>query len=297
MERRTDVRANRARRRGPLLATVAVLSLLGAFTWIVTASGDPAPGASDDGDAPPEAPLGDEFDGPRLDTTTWSTCYFWRAEGCTNEWNDELQAYHPANVRVADGALHLVAREEPTIGYLANGTEQDFEYSSGMVSGHDGETFQYGFVEVRARVPAGQGLWPALWLLAGDRVWPPEIDIMEVIGDEPGVVHQTLHAPDGSRTRFETEGGDYSQDWHTFAVDWRPGSLTFYVDGERTGHATEGVPDEPMYFLANLAVGGEWPGPPGPETELPATFSVDHVRIWPGTEGPPAGHPLHEPSP
>lgn len=297
MEPRTPVGAIRPRRRGPLVATVAGLSLVGVLAWTATTGGGSASGGPDDGDTAPEAPLGDEFDGPGLDTSTWSTCYFWRAEGCTNEWNDELQAYHPVNVGVSDGALQLVAREEPTTGYLADGTEQDFRYSSGMVSGHDGETFRYGFVEARARVPSGQGLWPALWLLAADRVWPPEIDIMEVIGDEPGVVHQTLHADDGTATRFQAEADDYSEDWHTFAIDWRPGSLTFYVDGERTGNTTEGVPDEPMYFLANLAVGGEWPGPPGPDTELPATFSVDHVRIWPGTDGPPAGHPLHEPSP
>lgn len=288
---------------------MAVLCLLAAVAWMAATSGgatpDDDPETAERGGAGPartttdplpvlEAPLGDEFDGSALDTATWSTCYYWQAQGCTNEWNDELQAYHPGNVRVADGALELIAREETTTGRLNDGTEQEFEYSSGMVSGHDAEVFQHGFVEVRARVPAGQGLWPALWLLAADRVWPPEIDIMEFIGDETGVVHQTLWAADGAPTRFRAEGLDYSQDWHTFAIDWRPGSLTFYVDGERQGEATDGVPDEPMYVIANLAVGGEWPGPPGPETELPATFSVDYIRIWPGTDGPPEGHPLHQ---
>ena len=299
------------RRRAPvlLLAALAGLSLLAGIVWWSTTSGDATPDESGRADGSsertrtstqqatvPSAPLGDEFEGAVLDAATWSTCYHWQPDACTNEWNDELQAYHPANVRLADGALELTAREEPNTGHLAGGEGREFQYSSGMISGHAGQTFQYGFVEVRARVPAGQGLWPALWLLPEDLVWPPEIDIMELIGDEPEVVHQTLYAADGAPTRFRIEGDDYSEDWHTFAVDWRPGSLTFYVDGERQGHATEGIPDEPMYFIANLAVGGEWPGAPSAETELPATFAVDHVRIWPGTDGPPPGHPLHEPS-
>lgn len=278
-----------------LLALVAPIAAVLAWRFGTSAVEPTATGAQGSAD-PAElgsAPLGDEFDGADLDSRSWSTCYFWRDDGCTNEWNDELQAYQPANVRVVDGNLELVARAERTTGHRMDGTPETFAYSSGMVSSHDGFTFRYGFVEVRARVPAGQGLWPALWLLAADRTWPPEIDIVEVIGDEPEVAHMTLHAADGSSTSFSADGVDLSADWHTYAVDWRPGSLRFYVDGVLHGHVQDGVPDEPMYFIANLAVGGEWPGPPGPDTTLPATFSVDHVRIWPGKTGPPPGHPLH----
>jgi beta-glucanase (GH16 family) len=265
-----------------LLAT-GVVAVVGAVAGVLLlADGDASRAAS-------PAPLGDEFDGRELDAAVWATCYYWRTSGCTNEWNGELQAYHPANATVADGSLHLTAREEPTTGHLMDGTPQPFEYSSGMVSGHRSGGFRFGYVEVRARVPGGPGLWPALWLLPADRVWPPEIDFMELIGDEPGVVHMALHAGDGTSTRFLAEDADYTEGWHTFAVDWRPGAITFLVDGEVHGEATEGVPDEPMYVIANLAVGGEWPGPPGPETELPATFEIDHIRIWPGTGGPPGG--------
>lgn len=229
----------------------------------------------------PARPLLDEnFDGAGL-SDRWSRCYFWRPSHCTNEWNAEEQVYVPANVVVRNGVLNLIAKRERTVGHLHNGTPHSLPYSSGMISSAGRFSFRYGYVEMRARVPAGQGLWPAFWLLPESRRWPPEIDVMELLGSEPDRVHQTLHPADGSSmTSFETTGVRYSEGWHTFAMDWRPDSLVFFVDGVERGRVTAGVPSEPMYLIANLAVGGRWPGSPTDVTAMPATFSVDHIRVW-----------------
>ena len=222
----------------------------------------------------------EEFEGSALDRGRWGVCYHYRSQDCTNQWNNELQVYRPGNVTVSQGAAHLTARKETATGYLADGTAKQFGYTSGFISTQDKVAFRYGYVEFRAKVVKGRGLWPALWMMPQSRTWPPEIDVMEYIGSQPDRVYMTNHVAGGSPTTIAYVGPDMSLDWHTYAVDWQPGSLTFYVDGVQRGRITSGVPDEPMYLIANLAVGGNWPGSPDSTTPFPATFSVDYVRVW-----------------
>ena len=178
------------------------------------------------------------------------------------------------------GALHLTARRERAQGFLQSGEAREFGYTSGMVSSHGNVSFTYGYVEFRARLPKGKGLWPALWLLPEGHRWPPEVDVMEYIGEQPDRVYMTNHPGDGSdATSFAYVGPDFSQDWHTFAVDWQPGSLTYYVDGQVRGVIDKGVPSQPMDVVMNLAVGGSWPGSPDASTSFPATMDVDSVRM------------------
>lgn len=243
-----------------------------------------------------------EFDGAALDSSTWNTCYVYRPTHCTNQWNKELQSYTPDNVTVSNGAAHLTARKESVTGYLEGGASSTFGYSSGMISSHGKASFQYGYAEFRARVPKGQGIWPALWLLPESRTWPPEIDIMEYIGSQPDRVYMTNHASDGTGAKsFAYVGPDFSQDWHTYAIDWKPSALTFYVDGVQRGQVTVGVPQQPMYLLANVAVGGTWPGSPDASTTFPATMDVDYLRIWDAGQGKfpvtPAAAPVLSASP
>jgi len=222
----------------------------------------------------------EDFEGSGLQQDRWATCYYFRSSGCTNEYNGELQAYQDHNVTVADGKLSLTARREAAPGFLQDGTRRQFQYTSGMVSSHGHMSFQYGYVEFRAKLPKGRGLWPALWLLPEGRGWPPEIDVMEYIGSQPDRVYMTNHPGDGSAaTSFAYVGPDFSQDWHTFALDWRPEGLTFYVDGVQRGATSTGVPHVPMYLVMNVAVGGSWPGNPDDSTQFPATMEVDYVRV------------------
>jgi beta-glucanase (GH16 family) len=198
----------------------------------------------------------------------------------------ELQWYSDAegaggNLRVHDGKLALVARREAVAG-----EGHEHPYSSGLISSHASFAQEHGYFEVRARVPAGQGLWPAFWLLPADGSEPWEIDVFELLGHEPRTVHLTAHYPNAEgqhRTvKNEFTGPDFSRAYHTFAVEWGPGRIVWYVDGAER-HRAKGKrssPNEQMYLIANLAVGGEWPGAPDATTPFPAAFDIDHVRVY-----------------
>ncbi len=157
----------------------------------------------------------------------------------------------------------------------------------------------YGRFEARIKVPAGQGLWPAFWML-GDDIdmvgWPQcgEIDIMENIGKEPGTVHGSLHGPGYSggnplTASFVLPGGaNFADDFHVFAIEWEPNVVRFYVDTTLYETRTSAdVPagdtwvfDHPFFVLLNVAVGGGWPGDPDGTTVFPQTMLVDYVRVY-----------------
>jgi beta-glucanase (GH16 family) len=241
--------------------------------------------------APREVLLDATFDDGRLDPTVFNTCHWWAEDGCTIASNDELEWYVPEQVTVADGALQLTADQRPVRG--SDGKPYDFR--SGMVTtgpptweGTPAKlAFTYGSVEARLRVPAGQGLWPALWLLPADRESVPEIDVLEVLGQDPGELLMHLHPEDrGSESpskSYRMPGSNLAEDWHTVRLNWSADRLEFFLDGVRVWKLKDSqVPDEPMYLVLNLAVGGEYPGPPDSDTEFPATFAVDYVRITTG---------------
>jgi beta-glucanase (GH16 family) len=232
----------------------------------------------------------EEFDGDRLDERRWVTCYWWDRDGCTNAGNEELQWYLPGNVAVADGTLRLTARRDQVEG----GDGEGYEYTSGLVStGRSvddtdipaGFAFTYGYAEIRARVPAGTGLWPAFWLLPVDHQSRPEIDVVELLGDETDVLRMHFHfRDDGERRSVGTDRdvADLAGGWHTYGLDWSPDHLVWYLDGAAVWRFDEArhVPDQPMYLILNLAVGGDYPGPPDETTRFPATFEIDYVRVW-----------------
>jgi beta-glucanase (GH16 family) len=153
-----------------------------------------------------------------------------------------------------------------------------------VIASFDRFYFQYGYVEIRAQVPKGQGLWPAVWLLAQGADSAEEIDIMEVLGGDPGTVHTTIHykRPTGQKMvkGYETHGTDFSADFHTYAVDWEWDKIVWFIDGKEVFRVTDHVPHEPMYLIANLAVGGAWPGYPDQTTQFPATFRIDFIRVF-----------------
>jgi beta-glucanase (GH16 family) len=220
----------------------------------------------------------DEFDGVALDAGKWSTCYWWSEDGgCTIASNNEMQWYQPENVLVKNGVLRLMAERRNLDGY---------RYASGMISSHGKFSFQYGFVEARMKVPAGQGLWPAFWALPEERVSKPEIDLMELLGSRPNEVRMTLHYLDADgevgRSSSRYRGADFSTGYHIFGLEWRKDALIWYVDGVERKRFTEAahIPRTPMYVLANLAVGGDWPGSPDKRTPFPSYLNIDYIRVW-----------------
>jgi beta-glucanase (GH16 family) len=277
------------RYRWPLIAGVALI-VAAAMSLSLGSRAQSAEGPPGD-IADWELVFSDEFDGGELDDDRWTTCYWWDRGGCTNLGNNELEWYLPDNVWVEDGNLILEAREEKV-----RGDGETYPYTSGMVTtgrtdpeGRDGDRFSltYGYIEVRARIPSGKGLWPAVWLLPSDHTSVPEIDVMEVLGHAPDTLEMHYHSrvdgdeqSDGTDVRVD----DLSKDFHTYAVEWTENEIIWVLDGEEMWRFSdrERVADsnEPLYLLINLAVGGNWPGSPDENTVFPARMLIDHVRIW-----------------
>jgi len=228
--------------------------------------------------------LTESFESTSLNTGLWNTCYWWE---CTIPTNKELQWYEPSQVRLMDGQVHLVAEALP----VRTGDGETFPYRSGMISSGPAErdgrpkfAFTYGTVEARLQVPAGRGLWSALWMLPAFGESRPEVDIVEVLGHDTRTSYQSLHRTDRDREPLQhvERGSDLADGWHVYRLEWLPGSLRWYVD-DRLVFTVEGedVPDEPMYIMANLAVGGSWPGFPNNTTRFPASMSIDYIEVWP----------------
>lgn len=218
----------------------------------------------------------DEFDGPKLDYSRWTPEDPWGVER-----NDELQGYVIQAFEQKDGILQIRCENKPT---FYDGEKRD--YRSGMMTTYRKFSQTFGKFEIRCRVPHGQGLWPAFWLLPEPLSWPPEIDILEILGHETDRVYLSNHwinkrdpeGDSGSQTG-EFKGPDFSKDFHTFGIEWESGEIRWYIDGELRHQSRKNVPEKPMYLLVNLAVGG-WAKAPDSSTMFPATFEVDYVRVW-----------------
>jgi beta-glucanase (GH16 family) len=257
----------------------------------------------------------DEFNGPNGSSPD---PHKWTYDLGGNGWgNRELESYtdRSENARVENGNLVITARKENFEGadHLAK------EYTSARLKTQGLFAQAYGRFEARIKIPAGQGIWPAFWLL-GQNIssagWPRcgEIDIMENIGKEPGIVHGSLHGPRSIDTATDLTTSvklvgnkDFSADFHVYAVEWEPGTMRFYVDATLYGtftpssipelHGSEpgaaSVPDDspadragawvfdhPFFLVLNVAVGGDWPGPPDASVHFPQTMLVDYVRVY-----------------
>lgn len=226
----------------------------------------------------------DEFDGDQLNTGDWT---YEIGDGCPDlcEWgNNELQDYSDSdsNSKVENGKLIITARK--------NGGD----YTSARIKTQDKVEFQYGRIDVRAKLPKGQGIWPAIWMLGAniDQVsWPMsgEIDIMELVGHEPETVHGTVHFDDGgyktSTGDTELSSGTYSDQFHVYSLVWEKNQIRWYVDNELFHNfSASGLNvypfNAPFFFIMNVAVGGNWPGPPDQTTEFPQEMVVDYIRVF-----------------
>lgn len=221
----------------------------------------------------------DNFDGDHLDLSKWTPQDPWgRAR------NSELQAYVPGAFVVKDGVLHVTAEHrDAEYGHKLR------HYTSGMMTTTGKFSQEYGKFEIRCRVPAGKGMWPAFWMLPEPPTWPPEIDVLEILGHQPDRLYMTHHWMD-EHHKHRSHGGqfrgpDFSKDFHTFGVTWSPDAIVWTVDGVERFRSTKAVPHQPMFLMVNLAVGGDWPGSPDEHTKFPASFDVDWVRVWKRADG------------
>ena len=216
------------------------------------------------------------FQGNRLDTGTWGTCYPWAADGCTNFGNvddPEQEWYVLAQDQVSGGALHLVAQREPTRGRNQQGEPKEYSCRSGIVTTYPSFRFTYGFIQVTAKIPFGKGLWPAFWLAAANEQWPPEIDIFEHWHSETyGSVY--LHPLTGTRLGGHVPMPALSAGWHTFSLYWTKSRVVWYYDGSQVFATSTGVPQQAMYLIANLAVDDAGPG------GCTGSLLVKSVKVW-----------------
>lgn len=238
----------------------------------------------------------DEFDAASLDPAVW---FFEEGDGSQYGipgWgNNELEYYLPDNAQLGGGVLTIEARAE-SVGR--------FDYTSARINTRDRFAFTYGRIEARMRLPGGQGLWPAFWLLAQDSpygTWAAsgEIDIMEAVnlgGSGGNTVLGTIHyGGEFPNNEFSGESylvpSDATAEFHTYAVEWDAGEIRWYVDdvlyAMRNNWSSTGGPfpapfDQPFYIIFNVAVGGNLPGGPDASTVFPVTMEVDWVRVYSG---------------
>lgn len=221
----------------------------------------------------------------------------WAIETGGNGWgNNELEYYtaRSQNAQIKNGNLVITAIAEKYTG--PDGVTRDYTSARMKTLGKFSQT--YGRFEARIKIPYGQGMWPAFWMLGTDidRVgWPAcgEIDIMENIGREPATVHGTIHGPgysgaQGIGAPFTLAHGRFADDFHLYAVEWEPSVIRFFVDDHLYATRTpadlpknaQWVYNQPFFLLLNLAVGGSWPGSPDATTVFPQSMLVDYVRVY-----------------
>lgn len=231
------------------------------------------------------------------DTSRWG---YDLGDGCPDVcgWgNNELQYYteRPENVRVADGKLLIEARKEALGGK---------DYTSARLVSRGKGDWKYGYVEARAKLPEGTGVWPAIWMLPTTWEyggWPAsgEIDIMEHVGYNPDLIYGTVHTEAfnhgiGTQKGDSIQVADVQNEFHTYAIDWSPEKIDFLVDDEvyhtfhNEGTGSEAWPfDQPFHLLMNIAVGGNWGGTRGVDESIwPQRMEVDYVRVYQYPEPP-----------
>jgi beta-glucanase (GH16 family) len=235
----------------------------------------------------------DEFEVKGVpDTLKWSYDF---GDGCPDVcgWGNNEQEFYTnehRNVRVEDGHLIIEAHKDPKGGK---------PYTSGRIVSRGKGDWKYGRIVVRAKLPSGRGTWPAIWMLStGWKYggWPAsgEIDIMEHVGFDPGIVHGTIHTEKYNHNKGTQKEGsirvpDASEAFHVYAIEWNENQIDFFVDGmkyhgvqKNSGEDYTGWPfDQPFHLIMNVAVGGNWGGQHGIDATIwPQRMEVDYVRVY-----------------
>jgi len=271
---------------------ITIFYLLIVLPLIVINCGENNPTGTDNPDSVYILVWSDEFDSDVIDPNKWE--YEVNADG---GGNNELQYYtdRSLNSWIEDTVLVIRALKE---NYTGPGGAR--KYTSARMRTKNKGDWKYGKFEIRAKLPYGKGLWPAIWLLPTDWVYggwaaSGEIDIMELIGSDPAKVYGTLHyggtypANVHTGASYALSEGTFASDYHIFTLEWEPTQMRWYVDGllyqTQTEWYTEGYNypapfDQRFYLIMNVAVGGNWPGNPDETTLFPQRMEVDYVRVY-----------------
>ena len=265
------------RRTSLIAVVVAVLAISGTLIVFAvqpsTPSGQSGPHATT---TLPDSPGGsssstwkmifsDTFPGTSLNTAHWSTCYDW---ACTNAGNNELEWFTSTQVTVSNGLLTLSATPHETYGK---------PYVSGMISSYGKFAFTYGYAQIVAKMPNGLGMWPAFWTLPTSRDALPELDVMEKWLPNSNV-HFVVHYGSGSNELTTAiELPSYADKFHTFGMDWEPGTIKWYVDGVLQATYAISITTE-EYLLTTLSVAGF--APPNASVPFPQSLQVKSIKVW-----------------
>ena len=225
----------------------------------------------------------ENFNGKALNESVWN---YELGDGCPNVcgWgNNERQEYTKTNHRLENGHLIITAKKEGDT------------YTSTRITTAGKKEFKYGYIEARAKLPTGHGIWPAFWMLGSNIKqvgWPMsgEIDILEYVGKEPHTVFTSLHTQDShgetinsKKTRFPK----IEEGFHTYGINWTASQIEFFVDGKSVytfapeNKTVEVWPfNQPFYFIVNVAVGGNFGGPKVDDTIFPQEFIVDYIKVY-----------------
>ena len=214
----------------------------------------------------------EEFNGKSLDTSKWNIENM--ASGgyhnCCLGYG--VQYFTPQALSFLNGSLRITTKKHHMRGYA---------YTSGAITTENKFSFLYGRVDIRAKLPKTRGFWPALWLLAGGRSGyaPFEIDMMELLGNDPTTIYISNHWGHRQTERHYT-GPDFSQNYHIFSIVWNHQRITWYIDGVQRSQTSRGVSNKSMYIIINSSLGGSWPGYPDATTVLPQHMDIDYVRVY-----------------
>lgn len=235
----------------------------------------------------------DEFSGTNIDPSKWTHEVNGNGGG-----NNELQYYtdRDLNSLIIDGNLVIVAKkEEYSVG------NKTWNYTSARLNSRKKADWKYGRFDIRAKLPYGQGLWPAIWMMPTNSVYggwaaSGEIDIMELLGQEPTRIYGTLHYggsyPNNTHTGSSlklTSGDNFTEKYHLFTLEWEENEFRWYVDGHlyltQNDWYTDAAPypapfDQEFYLILNVAVGGNWPGNPDASTYFPQVMVIDYIRVY-----------------
>jgi beta-glucanase (GH16 family) len=217
------------------------------------------------------------FGASGLDTSVWGTCFPWQPQsGCTNFGNtSEYQWNQASQDQVSNGSLQIAAQKTPTQGLASDGSPKEYAYRAGLVTTYPGYNFQYGYIQVVARLPQAKGLWTAFWLAASNKNWPPEIDILEHWDNSPNY-YQYYHPAGAPREDTFEKLGNISSSYHSYGVYWSQSKVAWYIDGQQVMTTRRNVPHQPMYFIANIAVDEPVQSLQGPA----ATADIKSVDVW-----------------